>query len=80
MTGSRPPSSSRPDWRRRGDVKQEVRAALAALSQSERLDALRDVPISRSVKLGGPSRIALNAREIGILDEVLEAIRSYQRS
>jgi hypothetical protein len=37
------------------------------------------VPLSRSVKLGGPSRIALGAREYGLLEEVLDALRSYRR-
>ena len=80
MTRSRPTSSSRPDWDRPGAVEQEVRASLAALRQSERLEALRDVALARSVKLGGASRIALKARELGMLDEVHEAIRSYRRS
>jgi hypothetical protein len=35
--------------------------------------------LSRSVKLGGPSRIALSAVERGVFDDVLEAIRSYRR-
>jgi len=37
------------------------------------------VPLSRSVKLGGASRITLRAVEHGVLDEVLAEIRSYQR-
>jgi hypothetical protein len=56
-----------------------VHEALAALTQGERLEALRAVPLSRSVKLGGASRIALSAVEHGLLDEVLAAIRSYGR-
>jgi hypothetical protein len=56
-----------------------VHEALAALSQGERLEALRDVPLSRSVKLAGASRIALSARRLGVMDDVLAAIRSYRR-
>lgn len=63
---------------RRAD-EQKVREALAALSQTERLEALRDVPLSRSVKLGGVSRIVLGAAQLGILGDVLDAIRSYRR-
>jgi hypothetical protein len=55
-----------------------VHEALAALSQGERLEALRDVPLSRSVKLGGASQIALSAVEHGVLEDALEAIRSYR--
>ena len=74
-----PPTLPDRDRRRRGPHEQKVHEALAALSQGERLEALRDVPLSRSVKLGGPSRIALSAVEHGLLDEVLAAIRSYRR-
>jgi hypothetical protein len=57
-----------------------VHEALAALSQTERFEALRNVPLSRSVKLGGASRIVLGAAQLGILGDVLDAIRAYQRS
>jgi hypothetical protein len=77
MTTSLRPRASTSD--RRTD-EQKVREVLAALSQTERLEALRNVPLSRSVKLGGPSRIVLGARQLGILGDVLDAIRSYQRS
>ena len=76
MTTSRRSRASTFD--RRAD-EQKVRDALAALSQTERLEALRDVPLSRSVKLGGTSRIVLGARQLGILGDVLDAIRSYRR-
>jgi len=78
-----PPSPPTPtpdrDRRRRGPHEQKVYEALAALDQGECLEALRNVPLSRSVKLGGASRIALSAVEHGVLDDVLEAIRSYRR-
>ena len=80
MAPSPPTPPSDLDRRRRGAAEQEVCAALAALSQGERLEALRDLPLSRSAKLSGASRIALHAREMGMLDEVLKAVRSYQRS
>jgi hypothetical protein len=67
------------DRRRRGPEEKKVHEALTGLSQGERLEALRDLPLSRSVKLGGASRIALSARELGVLDDVLDAIRSYRR-
>jgi hypothetical protein len=76
MTTSRPFRASTAD--RRTD-EQKVREALAALSQTERLEALHNVPLSRSVKLGGTSRIVLGAKELGILGDVLGAIRSYRR-
>jgi hypothetical protein len=76
MTTSRPSRASTSD--RRAD-EQKVREALAALRQTERLEALRDVPLSRSVKLGGASRIVLGAAQLGILGDVLDAIRSYRR-
>ena len=38
------------------------------------------MPLSRSVKLGGPSRIVLGAAHLGILGNVLDAIHSYQRA
>lgn len=72
-----PPSDR--DRRRRGPHEQKVYEALAALDQGERLEALRDVPLSRSVKLAGASRIALSAVEHGVLDDVLEAICSYRQ-
>jgi hypothetical protein len=71
-----PPDRDRP---RRGPHEQKVREALAALSQTERLEALRDVPLSRSVKLGGASRIVLGAAQLGILGDVLDALRAYRR-
>lgn len=76
-----PPPRTPPvrDRRRLARHEQEVRQALASLTQSERLDALRDVPLSRSVQLGGPGRIARAARDLSLLSDVLEAIRSYHR-
>ncbi len=77
MTTSRPSRASTSD--RRID-EQKVREALAALSQAERLEALREVPLSRSVKFGGASRIVLGAAQLGILDDVLDAIRAYRQT
>ncbi len=77
MTTSRPSRASTSD--RRAD-EQKLRKALAALSQTERLEALRNVPLSRSVELGGTSRIVLGAAQLGILGDVLDAIRAYRQS
>jgi hypothetical protein len=76
MTTSRPSRSSTSD--RRAD-EQKVREALAGLSQTERLEALRNVPLWRSVKLGGASRIALGAAQLGILGDVFDALRAFRR-
>jgi hypothetical protein len=77
MTTSRASPSAASD---RPTDEQKVREALAALSQTERLEALRKVPLSRSIKLGGASRIVLGAKQLGILGDVFDAIRSHQRS
>lgn len=74
MGAHNPPGPGR---HRRALLEVEVHQALARLSHSERLEALRDVPLARSDKLCGPSRIVLVARGRGLLDHVLEAIRSY---
>jgi hypothetical protein len=62
MATPRPSRSSTSD--RRAD-EQKVREALEALTQTERLVALRNVPLTRSVKLGGASRIVLGAAQLG---------------
>lgn len=77
MTTSRPSRASTSGRRTDEPMGHE---AIAGLSQTERLEALRDVPLSRSVKLGGASRIAIGAAQLGILGDVLDAIRSYRRS
>jgi hypothetical protein len=73
------PPPFHPDRRRRSPEEQEVYEALAVLSHGERLELLRDMPLPRSVKLGGASVIAHRARQAGVLGEVLAAIRSRQQ-
>ena len=74
---SAPPTRFQPYRRRRGPEEQEVYEALAVLSHGERLELLRDVPLPRSVKLGGASVIAHRARQAGVLGEVLTAMGSH---
>lgn len=73
--GARTPPDRGRHWRVLPE--KEVYQGLATLNQRERFEALRDVPLARSDKLCGPARIVLIARGRGLLDDVLEAIRSY---
>lgn len=74
-----PPAPSNSNQPSRGPEERELYEALRALPQSQRLEALRNAPLSRTVKLSGASRIARTATEHGHLEVVLAEVRSYGR-